>query len=106
MVEDLKAELPNVKTFVTLSPVPGFAAWLTARAGGRDSELLDAEASREALALLDEPGWHLDPAKAEAVRAVLLPLAAHYFLKARDRPGARSTRWRASTSATARGSSG
>ena len=28
VVEDLKAELPNVKTFVTLSPVPGFAAWL------------------------------------------------------------------------------
>ena len=28
VVEDLKAELPNVRTFVTLSPVPGFAAWL------------------------------------------------------------------------------
>ena len=30
VVEDLKHEWPNLTTFVTLSPVPGFAAWLRA----------------------------------------------------------------------------
>ena len=28
VVEDLKRELPGLNTFVTLSPVPGFAGWL------------------------------------------------------------------------------
>ncbi|MFC6050138.1 malonyl-CoA decarboxylase domain-containing protein, partial [Methylobacterium hispanicum] len=28
VVEDLAREIPGLKTFVTLSPVPGFAAWL------------------------------------------------------------------------------
>ena len=86
VVEDLKAELPNVKTFVTLSPAPGFAAWLRRERAAETSAILDAD-RRAALALLDEPGWHLDPARAEAVRAALLPVAAHYFLKARDKAG-------------------
>ena len=86
VVEELKAELPNVKTFVTLSPVPGFAGWLARERANEASEILDASA-RAALALLDEPGWHLDPDRAEAARAVLLPLAAHSFLKAKDKAG-------------------
>ncbi|PZQ46238.1 MAG: MCD, Malonyl-CoA decarboxylase MCD [Rhodovulum sulfidophilum] len=86
VVEDLKAELPNVKTFVTLSPVPGFAAWLGRERAAEASEILDA-GRRAALALLDEPDWHLDPEKAEAARAALIPVAAHYFLKAKDRSG-------------------
>ncbi|RWK43670.1 MAG: MCD, Malonyl-CoA decarboxylase MCD, partial [Mesorhizobium sp.] len=28
VVEDLRRDLPGLKTFVTLSPVPGFAGWL------------------------------------------------------------------------------
>jgi malonyl-CoA decarboxylase len=86
VVEELKAELPNVRTFVTLSPVPGFAAWLARERQDATSEALDEE-MREALRPLDEAGWHLDPEKAEQVRAALLPLAAHYFLKARTRDG-------------------
>jgi malonyl-CoA decarboxylase len=43
--------------------------------------------AEEALALLDEPDWHKDPAKAERVRTFLLPLAAHYFLKAKTSSG-------------------
>ena len=95
VVDDLKRELPDLDTFVTLSPVPDFADWL---ARERGESLQDAA---EALAPLDEPGWHADPVKAETVRKALLPAAAHYFLKARRRAGARSTRWRASISATA-----
>jgi len=86
VAEDLKAELPNLTTFVTLSPVPGFAAWLKREREAGTSEILDSE-RRAALALLDAPGWHLDPEKAEAVRAALLPVAAYYFLAAKDRAG-------------------
>ena len=86
VVEELKAELPNVKTFVTLSPVPGFAAWLKREREDEASAILTAE-SRAALAVLDQPGWHLDPVRAAAMREVLLPVAAHYFLKVRDKAG-------------------
>lgn len=84
VVENLKAELPNIKTFVTLSPVPGFAAWLKAERENQKSVLLNDD-QRLTLALLDQPGWQDDAEKAEAVRAVLIPLAAYYFLEAKDK---------------------
>ena len=86
VVEDLKGELPNVQTFVTLSPVPGFAAWLARERENAGSPALDG-VSRETLALLDEPGWHLDPAKVETMREALVPVAAYYFLTARTPDG-------------------
>ena len=86
VVEELKAELPEIKTFVTLSPVPGFAAWLSAQRKDENSELLSPD-QRIAFATLDDPGWHLDPARAEAVREPLLAAAATYFLAARDAKG-------------------
>ncbi len=39
VVEELKQDLPNLQTFVTLSPVPGFAGWLAKRAGARRRHL-------------------------------------------------------------------
>ena len=81
VVELLKAELPSIQTFVTLSPVPGFAAWLKTR---RFEDTLDAELA-EALAMLDNADWHEDTERAAAVSAALLPVAAEYFLQARDK---------------------
>src|SRR5690606_25021333 len=81
VVELLKAELPSIQTFVTLSPVPGFAAWLKTR---RAEGTLDAELA-EALAMLDDADWHEDTDRAAAVSAVLPPVAAEYFLQARDK---------------------
>ena len=50
VVEDLKAELPDIKTFVTLSPVPGFASWLARERESEASEVLDPAAARGAAA--------------------------------------------------------
>ena len=86
VVEELKAELPSIRTFVTLSPVPGFAAWLARERENDASEVLDGKL-REALLPLSEPGWQLDPATAERVRTALMPVAAHYFLKAKTSDG-------------------
>ncbi|WP_295042271.1 malonyl-CoA decarboxylase [uncultured Paracoccus sp.] len=84
VVEELKSELPDIQTFVTLSPVPGFAAWLAkARQGG---DLLDDDL-RAGLTALDQPGWHVDPEAAKALREPLLAAAAIYFLRARDARG-------------------
>ncbi len=86
VVETLKSELPNLKCFVTLSPVPGFAAWLAAERDKENSDAFD-RAQKAALQRLDEPGWHRDLAAAEAVRAALIPAATYYFLKAKTTGG-------------------
>ena len=85
VVEDLQRELPNLQTFVTLSPVPNFASWLK-RQRSDNSPLID-EAARGALEALDTPNWFENPDIAERVKAVLLPLAAYYFLEAKNSRG-------------------
>jgi malonyl-CoA decarboxylase len=86
VVEDLKRELPGLNTFVTLSPVPGFAGWLERERADESSSLVTSQ-DRAVLAQLDEPGWNEDAAKREAVRAVLIPIAAAYMLKAKTSSG-------------------
>jgi malonyl-CoA decarboxylase len=86
VVEEIKRELPNVQTFVTLSPVPGFAAWLKRERSSENSPLLDAS-SRTTLEVLDTPDWADDAETAERVKAELLPLAAYYFLEAKGARG-------------------
>ncbi|WP_411033996.1 malonyl-CoA decarboxylase [Shinella sp. BYT-45] len=82
VVEDLRRELPGLKTFVTLSPVPGFAGWLSRLRKAADSDL-DGH-TRDTLALLDDAAWADDPAKVRAVEPVLMPLAARYLSKERS----------------------
>ncbi len=74
VVSDLSKEIESLKTFVTLSPIPGFMRWLN---GLRERGELDA---RE-LSLLDHSTW---PSKKDAEKRlsdVLQPLAARYFLQ-------------------------
>lgn len=86
VVEDMRRDLPGLKNFVTLSPVPGFARWLAkARTSTTDAILSDGE--RQALTLLDDPAWADDKGKASEIERVLLPLAARYFLIERTPEG-------------------
>ncbi|KIZ39207.1 MULTISPECIES: malonyl-CoA decarboxylase [Rhodopseudomonas] len=85
VVETIKSELPNLQNFVTLSPAPGFAAWLR-REREADPPRLDA-ATRATLDLLDAPDWLDNPELAERVKPVLQPLAAAYFLEAKTPRG-------------------
>jgi len=86
VVEDLKRELPGLNTFVTLSPVPGFAGWLARERADETSTLVTSQ-DRTVLAQLDEPGWYEDASKRDAVRAALIPIAAAYMLKAKTPSG-------------------
>lgn len=86
VVEDLAKELPSLKAFVTLSPAPRFAAWLVRLcASDEDGALTDQQ--RELIRLLDEPSWAAHEVQQEQLKAVLLPLAAHYFMRAKNRQG-------------------
>jgi malonyl-CoA decarboxylase len=72
VVADLVAENPELKTFATLSPIPGFRAWVDkAVAAGRiESGLADQ---------LAQPQWWLDAAASERLRPHLLRLCAQYL---------------------------
>src|SRR3954467_3302938 len=82
VVEELRRELPKLDTFITLSPVPGFMQWVNE---GKDVQLGDDE--RKLLENLDKPDWFENTELTTQLRAVLEPLAAHYFLKARTPKG-------------------
>src|SRR5438270_1418011 len=82
VVEELRRETPKLDTFVTLSPVPGFAQWVK-----QDKDLPLSDEDREVLKHLDEPKWFETAETTAQLRAVLEPLAAYYFLKARTPKG-------------------
>jgi len=85
VAEDLARTFPNLKTFVTLSPMPGFRAWLSEEAARAESAV--DEATRALLPRLDAPGALADAALAKDAEAALMPLAAHYLTAARDGKG-------------------
>ena len=98
VVELLSAELRNLKTFATLSPVPGFRTWLDAKLAASPADLLSEEESSTlrtaapsdlpapetgaaALAMiLAARGWWRDAAMRRAADPVLLRLSARYLL--------------------------
>ncbi|BES70210.1 malonyl-CoA decarboxylase [Marinobacter nanhaiticus D15-8W] len=85
VVQELKQELPNLKNFVTLSPMPGFRKWL-------ESTYLDEQVALDPEALatlkqLENPDWLQDPELSERLNAVIRPLAARYLLKEKNRDG-------------------
>lgn len=92
----LHQELPRLKTFATLSPVPNLRTWLRAAAeelyrqamseeeqGG--IRALGGEDSPKAalLAILERDDWQHDPVATQAIQAPLVRLAAAYFLARR-----------------------
>jgi malonyl-CoA decarboxylase len=65
-----------------LSPIPGFVQWLK-----RADDVPVSDEERALLAHLDEPDWSDNADLVSQLRAVLEPLAAYYFLKARTAKG-------------------
>ncbi|WP_281977011.1 malonyl-CoA decarboxylase [Pseudorhizobium flavum] len=86
VVEDLRRDHPRLQTFVTLSPVPGFARWLSGELRNEVSDALP-DAAREVLRQTEEPGWEEREQGADVLEAALTTAAASYFLRARDPQG-------------------
>ncbi|MGB6008949.1 malonyl-CoA decarboxylase domain-containing protein [Castellaniella sp.] len=91
VIEELLSELPRLKSFATLSPIPGFADWLGKRGGAEIQESLADKTERQAAAQDPEAGarW-VDRLRAaasgagpESVRRTGLRLAAHYLRQLR-----------------------
>ena len=81
VAEELQRELPQLETFCTLSPIPGFARWL--RAGAASEGIASARATRLAQA---HQSW-LEAPDSEAGRQALLRLGAVYLGLNSARPG-------------------
>jgi malonyl-CoA decarboxylase len=82
VVEDLSKELPRIRKFATLSPVPGFRKWLSEKAPALQANPKLAPFAA-AVAKLDDPEWMDDAALRVELPRCLLPLAAHYLLQAK-----------------------
>lgn len=99
VVDDLSHELKQIRTFATLSPIPGFRRWLDGRLIKGEPGLLTA-AEHKALtrvggmgakgslkALLAEPDWTAEPLLAEALEGPLTRLAARYLSREKRSDG-------------------
>ena len=85
VVDELQRELPEIKTFVTLSPVPGFAAWLAGQCENGDGLLPDED--KAVLCRLTGEEWPSDGDLVDQARPRLLRAAAIYLLQAKTPSG-------------------
>ncbi len=78
VARDLARDLPNLQTFVTLSPAPGFARWL---ANEPDDQ------ARWLSAALAEGAWQADAALQADLAPQVQEWAARYFVEAKTASG-------------------
>jgi malonyl-CoA decarboxylase len=97
VLDDLVRDLPSLKVFATLSPIPGLRMWIEARIAEEGEALLTAGETRALKAAAERAGleeapfdellagnWHKDEALSNALAPALLRLAARYLLTARE----------------------
>lgn len=77
VVERLQQELPWLRTFATVSPVPGFRAWITDLAQRQGGTLLDT------VSALDDERWPDEAERSKRLEQALLPLCAAYLVGAK-----------------------
>jgi malonyl-CoA decarboxylase len=94
VVEELSAEFRNLKTFATLSPIPGFRAWLDEKIAAADhpgllsdeesaslGSAMPAQSGEQALAgILAKRGWWREVGLRKTAEPVLVRLGARYLL--------------------------
>ena len=97
VVDHLSHELPNLKTFATLSPIPGFRKWLDIKIQSNDevisiknkkalSELSSNKTDQLSLKnLLVNPLWYQDHDKTSIAEPILIELAARYLIEERQK---------------------
>ncbi|WP_142848505.1 malonyl-CoA decarboxylase [Telmatospirillum sp. J64-1] len=100
VVDSLSGEFKNLKTFATLSPIPGFCAWLEERLTQDEPKLLSPAEQRTLTTLMEgegslayalhTPDWYRDPLMAEALRPILMRLCTRYLMEEKRSGGRRA----------------
>lgn len=96
VVDELARDLPNLKTFATLSPIPGFRRWLSRQVEADDGDLLredeaaalaefagDQAGAQSLTTLLDDPTWLDSPKQVSTLQPILMRNCARYLLQER-----------------------
>jgi malonyl-CoA decarboxylase len=96
VVEALATEFANIKTFATLSPIPGFCSWLRHRVADEGVNLLLPQETAALESVLERPleeqlpilcedhnEWFLNAPREEAMRGPLMRLCAVYLTEAK-----------------------
>ena len=94
VVEELSREFKKLKTFATLSPLPGFRPWLTEVLAKGEPNLLNPAEHRQLIqlsngqgakgslrALVEDGAWADDPLIGETLKGPLTRLAARYLVQ-------------------------
>jgi malonyl-CoA decarboxylase len=84
VVEDVSRDLPRIRKFATLSPIPGFRRWLAEKLPALQASAKTAPFA-EIVAKLDDPAWMEDAALRVEMERQLVPLAAYYLTQAKQR---------------------
>jgi malonyl-CoA decarboxylase len=100
VVDNLAGEFPNLKSYATLSPMPGFRAWIEKTLATGEPGLLTAADHRALTSLSNGMGakgslkhllaldqWHDDPLFADALKPILLRLGARYLSQTKRKDG-------------------
>ncbi len=88
VVEELARELPQIKTFATLSPIPDFMSWLTRKPVANDPEdTIISKAVSKNLERFIKNKSDVSVALINDLEKVLLPLAAYYFTNVKNHRG-------------------
>jgi malonyl-CoA decarboxylase len=80
VAEDLGREFPRIKTFATLSPIPGFRAWLDRISKNRAAGQPDRVEIEQVLAGLDSPDWASNDVLRDRLQPTLVRLCSRYLL--------------------------
>jgi malonyl-CoA decarboxylase len=103
VVDDLVRELPNLKFFATLSPIPGFRDWVREHANGGQMKLFE-DSEFQALksitgtadpvaaidSLLEQPDWMNRSDLTAVLEPILMRLCARYLVQSRNGQRARN----------------
>jgi malonyl-CoA decarboxylase len=83
VVDQLKIELPRLRTFATLSPMPGFRAWLEGELASHRRQL-SPDQHEQLIALAEAPALALPQ---DGLKTPLLKLGADYLLNVKRADG-------------------
>jgi malonyl-CoA decarboxylase len=86
VVAEINQEIPGIRKFSSLSPVPGFTKWLIKQTDLKKSQL--PEIDKRMLMLLNKENWHEDERALKELKKPLIKACAHYLVheKSRNRP--------------------
>lgn len=87
VTDELRSELPQLNQFSTLSPIPGFAKWLSKTIDTQEEPIFSADNRNELAqhtelsieAVIAEGSWQEDETISAAMSGILVPLAARYI---------------------------